>query len=194
MAQQDNAKAGKPEQDFLTVGVRRTLDNMTTYVVVRMQLPESAREDIWQDLALAALRAQTKFRATGEPDAWEKYAGTVIRNAAKDLLPRFYREAGLRVEPEERKESGGDAEENGRPQEKPETADPTADVYRDVSRNELNERVAALEPTLRDAARLIMDGTALSEVAGRIGVARSSLYRYVLPALREALRDFRDAF
>ena len=98
------------------------------------------------------------------------------------------------MEPEERKVSGGDAEENGRPQEKPETADPTADVYRDVSRNELNERVAALEPTLRDAARLIMDGMALSEVAGRIGVARSSLYRYVLPALREALRDFRDAF
>lgn len=194
MAQQDNAKAGKPDQDFLTVGVRRTLDNMTTYVVVRMQLPESAREDIWQDLALAALRAQTKFRATSEPDAWEKYAGTVIRNAAKDLLPRFYREAGLRVEPEERKVSGGDAEENGRPQEQPETADPTTDVYRDVSRNELNERVAALEPTLRDAARLIMDGMALSEVAGRIGVARSSLYRYVLPALREALRDFRDAF
>ena len=194
MSKQEKTNDGKSGRDFLTVGVRRTLDNMTTYVVVRMQLPESAREDIWQDLALAALRAQSNFRVTGEPGAWDKYAGTVIRNAAKDLLPGFYREAGRRAELEEHHDSDGDAGENGRAPETPETADPNANVHRDVVRGELRERIASLEPTLRDAALLIMDGVALSEVAGRIGVARSSLYRYVLPALREALRDFRDAF
>ncbi len=191
---EEKQKNGKPDQDFLTVGVLRTLDNMTTYVVVRMKLPNEAREDIWQDLALAALKARDNFRpAAGDPDAWDRFAGTVIRNAAKDMLPAFYREAARRAEPM-LPVRDGDSEDEGREPPAAEPEDPNADVYRDLSRIELRERIASLEPKLRDAARLLMDGLAISAIAGRIGVARSSLYRYILPELRKALAEFAGAF
>jgi DNA-directed RNA polymerase specialized sigma24 family protein len=88
----------------------------------------------------------------------------------------------------------GDSEDEGREPPAAEPEDPNADVYRDLSRIELRERIASLEPKLRDAARLLMDGLAISEIAGRIGVARSSLYRYILPELRKALAEFAGAF
>ncbi len=181
----------KSDGDFLTAGVLRTLENMTTYVVVRMRLPESSREDVRQDLVMAAVKARDNFHGGGA-DAWDKFAGTVIRNAAKDLLPDFFREAAHRAEPTP-PAADGDAEEEGREPVETDPADPSANVHREIDRIELRECVAALEPKLRDAALLLMDGVALRDIAGRIGVARSTLYRYILPGLRKALADFEGA-